>query len=377
MTRSTTTSTIAGRSPRRRFALGAAALLTAAAGVSATAISTGAGAAGDGIDAERCETNRAAGTITYLSSFDFAAAASIVDVVVAKESGYYEALCLDVELRPGFSTSNYPLIASDTAQFSSAGNWTEVLNYSTDGSEFVVLTAYGKAPIEALVTPDGGATEIAALEGATIGVKGDLPPSIVALLASHGLARGEGYEELLLDGYDPISQLASGIDALPVYKSNEPGQLEAAGVPFNIFDPADDGIPGTFGLIYTSREFAEANPTVVEDFVRATLKGMEDAVADPEAAVAMAVEQIDAAGNQAYLTLEGETFRWQQEMAVMLESTPEGDPVGLVDPELFRAEYDAYVEAGVWPDGAPDFVEAFDPGPAAAAYDADGNVIWP
>ena len=42
----------------------------------------------------------AAGTITYLSSFDFAAAASIVDVVVAEQSGYFDDLCLDVELLP-------------------------------------------------------------------------------------------------------------------------------------------------------------------------------------------------------------------------------------------------------------------------------------
>ena len=72
-------------------------------------------APGSGIDPERCAANQAAGTITYASSFDFAAAASIVDVVVAKEKGYFEALCLDVELVPGFSTSNYPLVTAGTA----------------------------------------------------------------------------------------------------------------------------------------------------------------------------------------------------------------------------------------------------------------------
>ncbi len=52
------------------------------------------------IDPERCATNEAVGTITYLSSFDFAAAASIVDVVVAEDKGYFDELCLDVELTP-------------------------------------------------------------------------------------------------------------------------------------------------------------------------------------------------------------------------------------------------------------------------------------
>jgi ABC-type nitrate/sulfonate/bicarbonate transport system substrate-binding protein len=333
-------------------------------------------AAGGGIDPERCETNRAAGTITYSSSFDFAAAASIVDVIVAKEKGYFDELCLDVELVPGFSTTNYPLVAAGTAQFSSAGNYTEILNFSTGGGEYVALVNYGKGPIEGLVTPEGGAASLADLEGTTIGVKGDLPPSIVAMLATNGLERGSDYREILLDGFDPVQQLTQ-VDALPVYKSNEPGQLDRAGVAYTLFDPVAEGIPGSFGILYTSKSFAEEHPTVVEDFTRAALKGMEDAIADPEGAVKLSVAQIDAAGNQNFLTEEGETYRWTQELGVVLASTPQGQPVGLIDPGLFRAEYDAYVEAGVWPDGAPEYTESFDPAPAAAAYGPDGKVIWP
>lgn len=329
-----------------------------------------------GIEPDRCTTNEAVGTITYSSSFDFAAAASIIDVVVAEEKGYFDELCLDVELVPGFSTTNYPLVSAGTAQFSSAGSYTEILNFSAAGGEFVALVDYGKAPIEALVTPGDGAATLEDLAGSVVGVKGDIPPSLVALLAAHGLARGSGYEEILLDGFDPISQLEQ-VDALPVYKSNEPGQLDAAGVAYNLFDPADEGIPGSFGLLYTSADFAAANPTVVEDFIKAALKGMEDAIADPAGAVALSMARIDAAGNQAFLTQEGETFRWEQELAAVLASTPDGEPLGLIDPDLFRAEYDAYVAANVWPDGAPEYVEAYDTAVAAAAYGPDGAVVWP
>ena len=373
-------------SPRRRRTVAAAALTALALAAVAcgsddsssdTTAAPATSGAGGGIDAARCDTNKAAGKITYSSSFDFAAAASIVDVVVAKDKGYFDDLCLDVELVPGFSTSNYPLVTAGTAQFSSAGNFTEILNFSQTGGEYVAFVNYGKEPIEALVTPDSGATELEQLDGKTIGVKGDLPPSIVALLAEHGLSRGTDYKEILLDGFDPVSQLASGIDALPVYKSNEPGQLDRAGVSYHLFDPATDDIPGTFGILYTSKDFYAEHPTVVEDFARAALKGMEDAIADPAGAVKLSVARIDAAGNQNYLTEEGETFRWEQELQAVLASTPEGQPVGLIDPDVFRAEYDAYVAAGVWPDGAPAFTESFATGPAAAAYGSDGKVIWP
>ena len=63
--------------------------------------------------ADRCAANQAAGTITYLSSFDYAAAASIVEVIVAEQKGYFDALCLDVEMASSFSTANYPLISAN------------------------------------------------------------------------------------------------------------------------------------------------------------------------------------------------------------------------------------------------------------------------
>ena len=110
-------------------------------------------------------------------------------------------------------------------------------------------------------------------------------------------------------------------------------------------------IPGTFGLLYTSKGFYDEHQTAAEDFARASLKGMEDAIADPEAAVDMSVDMIDAAGNTNFLTKEGELFRWQAELAEVQKGTPEGEPVGLIDPAVFAAEYAAYVAAGVWPDG--------------------------
>jgi ABC-type nitrate/sulfonate/bicarbonate transport system substrate-binding protein len=343
-------------------------------GTGSTAIS---GVTKAGISDAECAANKAAGKITYLSSFDFAASASIIDVVVAKTNGYFDKMCLDVDLKSGFSTQNYPLVAANKAQFSSAGNYSEILNFSTNDASFVALADYGKAPIEALVVKDPSITDLAQLKGKTIGVKGDLPPSIVAMLATAGLQRGTDYKEVLLDGYDPVAQLATNIDALPVYKSNEPAALDKAGVKYGLFDPAKLGIPGSFGLIYTSKDYAAKHPTVVADFTRAALKGMADAIADPNAAVADSVKLIDAAGNSNFLTVEGETFRWNQEIVVVKASTPAGEPIGIIDPKVFDAEYAAYVKAGVWPKGAPTDGHDYDADLAKSLYDSSGTVIWP
>lgn len=136
-------------------------------------------------------------------------------------------------------------------------------------------------------------------------------------------------------------------------------------------------LPLSFGLIYTSKSFAAEHPTAVEDFTRAALHGMEDAIADPAGAVAILVKAIDAAGNQNYLTEQGELFRWKAELAVVQESTPTGEPVGLIDPAVFDNEYAAYVAAGGWPDGAPTDAKYYDAALAKSLYGADGKVIWP
>jgi NitT/TauT family transport system substrate-binding protein len=343
----------------------------------ATTSAPAGGVTAAGITPERCAANKAAGGITYLSSFDFSAAASILDVVVAKERGYFDAMCLDVTIKPSFSTSNYQLVAGGQAQLSSAGAYTEILNFSKDGAKFVAVTDYGKSPVEALVVPaDGNVVTLQDLKGKTLGVKGDIPPSIVAMLSQAGLQRGRDYKEVLLDGFDPVAQLKTGIDALPVYKSNEPGQLDRAGVKYRLFDPVDYGIPGTFGLIYTTPDFLAEHPTAVQDFVRAAFKGYADAVADPAGAVALSLKEINAAGNQNYLTAEGETFRWQQESAIVARSTPPGQLPGLIDPGVLTAEVDAYAKAGVYQNGTPSTDGTFNVDVANGVV-ANGALVWP
>ena len=63
-------------------------------------------------------------------------------------------------------------------------------------------------------------------------------------------------------------------------------------------------------MIFTNRAFLDEHPTAAEDFLRATMRGLADAIADPAAAAAVAVERINGNGNPNFLSPEGETFRW-------------------------------------------------------------------
>jgi NitT/TauT family transport system substrate-binding protein len=328
----------------------------------------------------RCAANRDAGTIKYLSGFDFAATASIIDVVVAEDRGYFEDLCLDVELTPSGSTANYPIVAAGDAQFASGGSFSEVVNFAAaNEAELVAVSVQGRSAIDSLIVKPGVAERLEDLEGTKIGVKlGAIPPSVAAMLASVGLVEGEDYETVLLDGFDPLVHIElPGIVGFPGYKSNEPGQLERAGVDFDLFAPSDYGIPGSFGVLFTTRRYLEEHPTAAQDFLRAAMRGLSDAMADPVAAAATAIERVEEGGNPNFLSLEGETFRWTTDVELLRADTPAGTGVGVPDPELLQAEVDAYAEVGLFEDGAPDITERFAVDPIAGVYDDTGEVIWP
>jgi NitT/TauT family transport system substrate-binding protein len=334
--------------------------------------------AGEPFPPARCAANRAAGTITYLTGFDFAAASSIIDVITASTAGYYDELCLDVEVLSGFSSNNYPLVASGSAQFASGGSFSEMVAYSTANDvPLVAATVEGRSAIDTLIVKAGTATSLSDLAGSTIGVKGQLPPSVDVMLRTAGLVEGDGYDTTSLDGFDPLSHIALPIEGLSGWKSNEVGALERAGIGVHLFDPLDFGVPGSFGLIFTTPEFVEGHPTAAQDFVRATMRGLADAVADPTAAVDTAMELLTASGNQNGLSPDGEQFRWETEAELILIGTPEGAGLGVPDIAALQAELDAYSEVGLFGDGAMPVVSDFvDPGLAAGVYE-DELLILP
>ncbi len=335
--------------------------------------------ADEAFPAARCGANKAAGTITYLSSYDFAASASIVDVLVARSKGYYADLCLDVEIKPSFSTENYPLIAANNAQFSSGGSFSEMVDFAgANDAGFVALAVEGRTGIDALITKYGEVPTLAAVKGKKIGVKGAITPSVKAMLAKKGLVEGTDYETVGLEGYDPLVHIEiPDIIGFPCFKSNEPKQLEAADIPFKLYDPSDYGIPGSFGVLYTNLTFLAERPTAAQDFMRATMRGLADAIADPVAAAQVAVDALNASGNALFLSPEGETARWGVESKLVGESAAANAPLGLPLLDRLTEEVTAYAEIGLF-DGVPPVIDTMvDASVLQGIYDAAGTVIWP
>ena len=336
--------------------------------------------AGEPFSEQRCEANQAAGTITFLTGFDFAAAASIIEVIVADANGYYDELCLDVEILPSFSTANYPLVASGDAQFASGGSFSEVVAFAdANDSDLIAVTVDANTPIDTLIVTDGDVVTVDDLRGSTIGVKGKLPTSIDVMLNNAGLVEGTDYDTVLLDGFDPVAHAAiDSIVGFAGWQSNEPGALDRAGIEYQLFTPGDEGVPGSFGAIFTTRDFVADHPTAAADFVRATVRGLADALADPDAAAQIAVDLINESGNPNFLSPEGEIFRWNIEAGLIEANSPDGAGYAIPDDIRLQEELDAAGEAGVFGDAdVPSAATRVGTDITAAVYDSTGQVIWP
>lgn len=335
---------------------------------------------GQPFPAKRCSDNKAAGTITYLSGYDFAASASIVDVLVAKQKGYYDDLCLDVDIKAGLFATNYQAINDNSAQFASAGSFSALVEYElrTPQSQLVTLAVEGRSAIDTLIVKPGAANTLADLQGATIGVKEEMPASVRAMLAKAGLVSGSGYTIEPIAGFDPEVHIAlPEITGFAAFKSNEPGQLDRAGIAYTEFDPSSEDVPGSFGLVYTNQTFVKEHPTAATDFMRATMKGLADAVNDPESASMVATDFIDNNGNPNGLSPDGESFRWQTESSLVSADATPKTPLGLPLPDALRAETRSYAAVGLFGGKAPDISDMYDTSILQAVYDTSGTVVWP
>ena len=185
-------------------------------------------------------------------------------------------------------------------------------------------------------------------------------------------------ETVNLEGFDPLVHIEiPDIIGFPGFKSNEPQQLEAAGIPFKLYDPSTFAIPGSFGVLYTNLTFLAEQPTAAQDFMRATMRGLADAIANPAAAAQVAVDALNASGNALFLSPDGETARWGVESKLVAESASASAPLGLPLFDQLTEEVTAYAEIGLF-EGVPPVIDTMvDASVLEGIYDDAGTVIWP
>ncbi len=322
------------------------------------------------IDAERCQQNQDAGPITYLSSFDLGGSVAILNVLAAEELGYFEDLCLDVELQPS-AENNAQLLSAGTVQIAGLGSASDAMTAIANGAQITGVATYGAVGQVALMTRAGEVQSLQDLEGMTLGYKIVMPAQVRAMLESEGVDLGG--VQLASVGFDPMILPNGDVDALTGYLDNEPGVLERAGADVDVWVPAEHGVEGTFSVVAANTEWAADNPTAVEDFLRASFQAyswIEESEGNLDEAIGWA-EGRAASGFNAV----NQKARWQAGAELIADNLLEGHGLGHHTPELWEPEAELIVRYDIV-DAPVDPQDSLTTDYLDAIYEGS-ELIWP
>lgn len=251
---------------------------------------------------------------------------------LALERGYYA----EEGLQPEFYTPADPTTVLQTV---GAGRDAFGVSYQTDlllaraaGVPVVSILALVQQPLQGImVLVDSGIARPADLAGKVVGYPGI--PSQEAFLTTMLATDNANLDdvELVNIGFDLVPGVVSGrVDAaLGAFWTHEPILAAQEGFATNTLKVDDWGVPPYYELIIVANEDAlEAQRARVEGFLRATRRGYEAAIADPEAALAA----LQAASPELDLDVETEGIQ----LLIPVWTNPEGT-FGAQAPDRWQA----------------------------------------
>jgi NitT/TauT family transport system substrate-binding protein len=329
------------------------------------------GTSGSAVSADRCDQNKAAGTVTYMSGYYWQASASILEVIAADRLGYFKDLCLDVKLQPGPGdvSQNTKLLASGRVQIGGLSQQ-DTMTANANGLRITGISSYSNAGLDVLMTMPS-ITDLAQLKGKTLGQKGWVPMGVSAMLAHAGLQPGDVKEVKV--GYDPTILPRGQVDALVGFISNEPLQLEAAGTPATVWQPKDFGVPGSLGAFAANPEFLKQHPTAAEDFLRAVFKAYQYCAESSHVDECIGYQH-DQAGAES--DAKHETGVWTTETKVVADNPLPGKwgSIDVANVKKLAGVISQYGGVKVTPEQA---VTWFDNSFSDAVVGDDSKVMWP
>ena len=222
--------------------------------------------------------------VTFIAGFKPQADLPFVGVYIAQERGYFKAQGLDVSIQHAVSGEHVQLLATGRAQFSTGTGGDILKRVAQADVPLVSVAVIGQRDDQAFaVRADSPIQTVKDWEGKLVGYKSTPSADYLALLKIGGVDRTKVREVAV--GFDPRVLATGQVDVYPVFAANEPDTLARQGIAVRLFDPTTYGVP-SFGLTYMSnRDLVATRPDLVRRFLRAALKGIEDAIADRDGAI--------------------------------------------------------------------------------------------
>ena len=217
--------------------------------------------------------------VGYVPNIQFA------PLYVSIEKGYFKDAGIQLAFDYSLETDAVSLVGANNLQFAVVSG-EQVLLARAQGLPIVYTAAwYQQYPVAVVSKAGQGLLKPADLKGRKIGLPGLYGANYIgldALLFSAGLTD----KDVTLDsiGFNQVAALAADQEqAVSVYTTNEPVQLEAQGYKLDEIRVADYVQLASNGLI-TNEDTIAKHPELVRNMTSAFLKGLADTIANPDEA---------------------------------------------------------------------------------------------
>lgn len=259
---------------------------------------------------------------------------------VAAERGYFAEAGLEVEFDYSQETDGVALVGSGELPFALASG-EQVLLAREQGAPVVYVLAWWQDFPIGIAVPEGANVDaLEDLAGKNVGIPGLFGASYIGYQALAYRA-GLPAEEVRLQsiGFNQVEALATGqVEAAVVYVNNEPIQLRAQGTDVRVFRVSEHVELASNGLI-TNEETIQDDPELVAGMVRAILRGLAEALEDPEDAYEVSTEYVEGL-NEADREVQMEVLRTSIEFW-------RDDRLGHADPQAWRNMHEVLLEMGL------------------------------
>ncbi|MGI6368054.1 MAG: ABC transporter substrate-binding protein [Anaerolineae bacterium] len=207
---------------------------------------------------------------------------------VALEKGYFAEQGLDVALDYGMETDLLQRLGTGDIELAIGSGDQVAVARAAGIPATMVASYYQRFPVCVVSLKDSGIDTPEDLVGKTVGIPVLEGASYIGWQAfTHEVGLAAEQVNLQAIGYTQVASLTEGrVDAAVSYAMNEPVQLAQAGYDAQVFSLDAYTRLVSNGLI-TSDKVIASKPELLQGVVAGFLKGLDDTLADPEAAFAI------------------------------------------------------------------------------------------
>ncbi len=208
---------------------------------------------------------------------------------VAQSKGFFADEGLEVEIEYGYENDFVALAAQGEREFAIASGDQIILARAQGLPITYVMKWYQRYPVALMIPTSAGVSKPDELVGKKVGLPGFFGASFIgwkALVYAAGLdEQAITVEEI---GFTQAAAVQQGlVDAAVVYIANEPIQLRHEGLEVYVIEVSDYIDLVSNGLVVGDQLMAD-DPELIRRMVRAILRGLNDTIANPAEAFAIA-----------------------------------------------------------------------------------------